>query len=620
VTTREPQVLLEERADAAAPVRLEPAGQLRVPFAGPRGGEGPLTLGQASTLRWVANPAFYTRMTEWPLTVPPGATRDDIAAAMAILLARHESLRTAFPAADPPVQRVARSGVLVIDVYEAGYSGGDPDDDPGDDPVDDPGDDPVDDSVLTVLLTRRLRSREFDLAAGLPLRMAIAERHGEPRAAVVVYSHMAVDFASMSLLSQEFTALVSDPAARRVGPPAHQPLDQAADERSARGARRNAAALRSWETELRVMPQCPYAIPLDVTGPAGGQSGWLWSRAAAIALGHIAARNETSRQLVVFAALCTMLAWRTGHGECIIPVASSNRYQGHLAGYVGPIAQDCVMSIGTRAAGLDEVVRRAAVATVRGTRSGMVEISALLPLIARVEHDRGIVYDRYCVFNDLSLHLGDTGAGPPAREPGDAELALGQTRFATLAAPGIEEIMLFLLQQVNDELIVGGLTRDASLLPPGEIELMLRGTEALLVAAASGDVDLGRLAGITGVRPVERGSGWRRIDRSWVDLGAVRRLVADALPGPAAAFAVPGPGGPELVAYLTPAGGITAPGQAHRACMRTLREPDARGRPRHTAMAPHRYVICAGPPADPGDHACWRRQPVLADGPGRDPA
>jgi hypothetical protein len=602
MTTRDPKVLLEEQVDAAAPIRLELTEPLRVPFAGRRGGDGPATLGQASTLRWVTDPAFYTRMTEWPLTVPPGTTLDDIAAAMAILMARHESLRTTFPADKPPVQRVARTGELVIDVYEIDGE-------------------TTDSAVLTVPLTRLLRSREFDLAADLPLRMAIAARQGEPRAAVIVYSHMAVDFASMALIDREFTALVSDPGHRDVGPPAHQPLDQAADERSARGKRRNEAALRSWEAQLRAMPQCMYAVPLDAAGPGGGGSGWLWSRAAALALPHVAARTGVSRQIVVFAALCTMLAWRSGHTECILPVAATNRYQRHLRGYVGPLAQDCTMTVDTRARGLDEVVSRAAAAAVRGYRNGLVQITALMSLIERVERDRGIIYARHCVFNDLSLHLGDTDDGAaPCQDPGEAKLALTQTRFAALAAPPIEEILLFLLQQVSGELILGGLTRDASLLPTGEIEMLLRGTESLVVAAASGDVELGRLAEITGVRPVERGAGWLRIDRSWVRLDAIRRLLADALPGPAAAFAVREHDDLTLVAYLAANGGIASPWQAHEACMKALREPDSAGRARHTAMAPSRYVICAGPPADPDDLASWQRQPVIADGDGREPA
>lgn len=617
MVTRDPLILTQEQADAAL-IRLELTEPLRVPFAGRRGGDGPLTMGQASTLGWVTGSAFYTRMIEWPLTVPSGTTLNDIAAAMAILMARHESLRTTFPAARPPVQRVARAGELVIDVYEAGRET------------------TTDSTVLTVLLTRVLRSREFELTADLPLRMAIAARHGEPRAAVIVYSHMAVDFASMALIDREFTALVCDPGHRDArasgppgppqapgapGPPAHQPLDQAADERSARGMRRNEAALRSWEAQLRAMPQTMYAVPLDDAGPAGGASGWLWSRAAALALAHIAARTGVSRQTVVFAALCTMLAWRTGHAECILPVAAANRYQRHLRGYVGPLAQECMMSVDTRAGGLEEVVRRTAAAAVRGNHNGLVQIAMLESLIARVEQDRGIIYARHCVFNDLSVHLGDTGdSAAPVPDPGEAKRALTQTRFATLSAPPIEESLLFLLHQVSGELILGGLTRDASLLPAGEIETLLRGTESLLVAAAPGDVELGQLAEITGVRPVERGAGWLRIDRSWVRLDAIRRLLADALPPPTAAFAASEHDDLTIVAYLTATGGIASPRQAHEACMKVLRQPDSAGRLRNTAVAPSRYLICARPPADPDDRASWQRQPVIAEGNGRDPA
>jgi hypothetical protein len=603
MATRDPLVLLEEQADAAAPVGLEGAEPLRVPFAGRRGGDGPLTLGQASTLRWVTNTAFYTRMAEWPLTVPPGTTPDDIAAAMAVLMARHESLRTTYPATEPPLQRVARTGELVIDVYEA--SG-----------------EPPDSVVLTVPLTRLLRSREFDLTADLPLRMAIAMWQGEPRAVVIVYSHMAVDFASMALIGREFAALVSDPGQRGAGPPAHQPLDQAADEQSARGQRRNDAALRNWEARLRAMPQCLYSVPLDAAGPEGGRSGWLWSRAAALALPHVAARTGVSRQIVVFAALCTMLAWRTGHPECILPVPATNRYQRHLRGYVGPLSQECLISLGTRVGGLDEVVRRAAVAAVRGYRNGLVQITTLESLIGRVEHDRGIIHARHCVINDLSLLLGDTeeGEAAPGQDPGEARLAFTQTRFAELAAQPIAEILLILVQQVSEELIVGGLTRDASLLPAGEIEMLLRGTESLVVAAASGDVDLDRLAEITGVRPLERDADWLEVDRSWIQLSAARRLVADALPAPVAAFAVGNRDDRALVAYLAASGGIATPGQAHEACMKVLREPDYAGRARNTAIAPSRYVICAGHPDDPDDLASWQRQPVIAAGDGRDPA
>jgi hypothetical protein len=280
-----------------------------------------------------------------------------------------------------------------------------------------------------------------------------------------------------------------------------------------------------------------------------------------------------------------------------------------------------MMTIDTQAARLDTVVNRTAAAVVRGYRNGLVQIRALKSLMKQVEQDRGILYTRYCTFNDLSLHLGDSGDGAaPCQDPGEARLALSRTRFAALAAPPIEETLLFMLQQVSGELIVGGLTRDASLLPAGEIEMLLRGTESLIVAAAWCDVSLDRLAEITGVQPVERGAGWLQVDRSWVRLSAVRRLLADALPEPSAAFAVGEHDDLTLVAYLTANGSITSPEQAHEACMKVLREPDPAGRARNTAMAPGRYVICASPPADPDDLASWQGQPVVAAGDGRDPA
>jgi hypothetical protein len=628
---RDPMALLVERASLAGPVQLEPAGQVAVPFAGNRGGDGPLTMGQASTLDWITDCDLYTRMIEWPLAIPAGTRLTDIASAMAILIARHESLRTTFPAGEQPVQRVARSGTLLIDVYEISYE-------------------PADWSVLTVPLIQLLRSREFDVATDPPLRVAVAAWQGEPRAAVIVYSHMVVDFASMALIDQEFAALIGGagtrPAGRPApdqpgpdeltpgeltpdqldpdqldpdqGPPTYQPLDQAAEERSGRGVRRAHAALRSWEAHLRVMPQCMYAVPLANAGPAGAESCWLWSRAGALSLPHIAARTGTARQLVIFAALCTMLSWRTGHQECVMPVASSNRYQGQLLRYVGPLAQDCIVSI-EAAGSLDTVVHHASAATLRGSRNGLVEIPPLDEVVRQIERDRGIAYARHCVFNDLSVHLGDTDEQEPGPDPAEASRMLGQTRFSALPGPPIEELLLMLLQQVSGELILGGLTRDASLLPAGEIETLLRGVEALLVAAAAADVDLGRLGEITGVWPVDRGPGWMRIDRSWIELAAVGRLLADALPVPAGVFGVrDGAGEPVLTAYLAAADGIASPEQAHEACMRVLTQTDPRGA-RYTAMAPRWYVICAGSPADPGDERSWARRAVLAQGDGRDP-
>jgi hypothetical protein len=596
-------VLLHERADAVPPVRLTLADRMRVAFAGSRGGEGPVTITQGTALGWVTNPKFPTRMVEWPLSLPKGTTLADIAAALQILIARHEALRTCYPpAAEEPVQRVIRSGELAVDVYAAS-------------------DEPADDAVLVTGLTGLLRAREFDLTAELPLRVAVAVWQDTPRAAVVLFSHMAADMAAMVQFDREFTILVTDTSSRQVGPSRFQPLDLAEQEHSARGRRRHDAAVRGWEAVFRTMPQCLYAVPsADPRRDGGVVSGWLWSRAGALALPHIAARTSASRQIVVFAALCTMIGWRTGHDTCVIPVIVTNRYQRNLREYIGTLVQDGITSLNVRARDFDEMVRRVSTAVVRGNHSSLITARALERVAEHAEHHRGITWARYCVHNDISEFQTVADSSEPTASTAEIRRALDQTRFAQLPAPGAEEsLLLLLLQQVGGELIIGATTRDANRVPLGELETLLRGTESLLVATASGDIALSRLAEITGVQPIARGPGWLRIGPSWIEFAEVRRLVEDALPTAAAAFVIPGTE-PELVAYLAVGGGIGTPEQAHAACMATLAGTRNLAPPdgiRYTAMAPGRYVICASAPSDVRDLAGWQRQAVVAEGDGR---
>jgi Condensation domain len=599
---REVQAFLQQPDDVEN-VRLTPAGRRYVKFSGPRGGEGPLTVGQGVTLTWVNDPEQYNRMTESVLDVPPGATLDDIEAAFGVLMARHESLRTTYPDGEP-VQRVARSGELAIEVYEVEGQ-------------------PPDTPVLAVALARRLRGTGFDVTRELPLRVAVATRDGAVLTAAVLYSHLAADFVSMALIGGEFSRLAADPARRVTGPLGYQPLDLAADEQSARGQRRAEAALRRMTEQLRRVPQCMYAVPLAPAGPAGSLSGWLCSPAAALALPHIEARTGTSRRPAVLAALSAVLARRTGHEHATFSALMDNRHEPRMAGYVGSVVRDGIVSVDVRAAGFDELVWRAAMAVLRAGRNGRVDPAAMSRAAQEIEWERGVGYSRDCVYNDISGSYAAEALAPPGSgDPAAAQRALGRSEIWWAEPPAMYEQLLFMIVQVHDELIVGALTENARRVPRADLELLLRGAERLLVAAAGGDVSLGRVGEITGVEPVLRGPGWLRVDSCWIELAEVQRLLDDALPGSGArVFAAPDADGePALVAYLAAAGGFRTPEQAHLACMALVPshlKPEPPGGLRYTAITPGRYVTCDRAPDDPSDLAAWQRQPVRAHGTGR---
>jgi hypothetical protein len=312
------------------------------------------------------------------------------------------------------------------------------------------------------------------------------------------------------------------------------------------------------------MPQCVYAVPSAPAAqarPGGLASAWLWSRASALALPHIAARTGASRQAAVLAAACALLARRTGHQRCVFPSPLNNRYENHLSGYVGNLAHDGLISIDAAAQGFDELVGRTAAATLRACWSSMIDRTDMLRIAATVEDDRGTAYSRDCSFNDLSSYSGQADDCAAADDPAQARHALGLSKLYWIDPAPLDELLLLDLMQVDGEMVLGAVTADSGRVPRHDIESLLRGVELLLVTAACGDVDLGRVGEITGVHPNSRGPGWLRIDSCWIELAEAQRLLDDALPGTAAhVFPVPGTGGDTtLTAYLAAVPAVSTP-------------------------------------------------------------
>src|SRR5260370_16307810 len=88
-------------------LRLTPVRSIPVKFTGERAGEGPLTLGQLDMYNWLrqAPDHIYANLCA-ELPVPGVVSVDDVAEAIAVLIARHEILRTTFLPGEQPRHRV----------------------------------------------------------------------------------------------------------------------------------------------------------------------------------------------------------------------------------------------------------------------------------------------------------------------------------------------------------------------------------------------------------------------------------------------------------------------------------------------------------------------------------
>src|SRR5882724_8894736 len=158
-------------------VQLTPTRSIPVAFTGERAGEGPLTLGQGAIYGWVINnPDHFYAILCVDLPVPAPASVDDVADAVAVLVARHESLRTTYPPGEPPHQRVATTGVQLLEVCSLGEGQWGPQDRP----------------AVAEALLRRLRESPDPTRPPMRVMVAIApDADNQVIACAASFSHLA---------------------------------------------------------------------------------------------------------------------------------------------------------------------------------------------------------------------------------------------------------------------------------------------------------------------------------------------------------------------------------------------------------------------------------------------
>ncbi|MBE1461517.1 condensation domain-containing protein [Kibdelosporangium phytohabitans] len=553
-----------------------------VRFHVPGARTGPVTLGQRNVLRWIGkDPSHRSDSVPAFAEVPPGTDLYEIADVVRLLLVRHESLRTTFTAGPDPVQRVIGDGEVSVEISEVQ---GEP-------------------YAFVRDLVSRMLAEPFGLTTGLPVRITAVTRDNEPFLVVFVFSHIAVDVAGAAIVGQQCAQLLDGGRdSWAPGVVGHQPVDQARWERSEAGERRIRSALRYWETQLRRVPQAMFAVPAHPDGSPGHCEVRMRSRAIAQALRTVVARNSVSHSTVIFAASATLLAVFTGSASNGLVSVCGNRFRTGWRDYAGTIAQDALVPFTLDpAATFAGVVRHIQAATMNAYRYAQFDSADLWAIIDAVSAERGTQFHRDCVFNDTGVHSDLRRIDSSTVDAAELAQATKQTRLEFADDRELPAAFFLTLAGISDEEVDIRLYADTRFLPAAQVQQFLLGVERLLVTEATTPLRVAEVPDLTGIRAVPRSADWHLIDSCWVDLAAVQRVLLDPFNGKVFVE------DDRLVAYTS---GDLTPEALHAACMAELAG-------QFSVMCPHRYVICASPPTDAGDHAAWRSRPVVRQGSGR---
>jgi hypothetical protein len=419
------------------------------------------------------------------------------------------------------------------------------------------------------------------------------------------FSHLSMDNGAIEILKRDFAGLLGDPARRQAGRAGHQPLDQAGLEATPAEQRRADAALDYQREQSWRIPHCLYALPGARTA---GESlvVELSSVAAAMAVRRVAARTRTSRSSIVLAAICAVVARRTGYSELVFPLVSSNRFERHLVNYVGSVAEVPIATVEIAGRSFDELAGHTWTTVMEASRHARYDAVKRAAMAELIEHERGLrlVYDP--MFNSLVPESWSGLTAGVGFGPEEIDVALARTELRWRPMPVSGNPIQFSLNQIDGCLRMDVWNADAGLLPRAELESVLLAVERLLVAAAHGDVAGGRIPEVIGLEPLATPDRML-VDYCWVEAADVQRLVEDAV-APAAASVFASAGGRPLVACLAATGAVRTPEQAHARCMAVLAHHP-------TAITPRYYVICRTAPSDPADPAAWPAP--LAAGTGR---
>ncbi|WP_437547001.1 amino acid adenylation domain-containing protein [Sorangium sp. So ce367] len=245
--------------------------------------------------------------------------------AVTALAARHEALRTSFPAvAGQPVQKIAQPAPVALPIKDLSALA-EEDREP----------------ALQALLREEAR-RAFDLAEAPPVRWTLIRMSEREHALALTCHHLIVDGWSMNVLQRELSALYGAFAAGRspaLAPLSLQQADHALWQRRNEQTGTRERELAYWRDRLKG-PVPPLSLPTDRPRPsvhtyAGAREGLALPAELVARLTALGRRAGTTLFTTVTAGLFALMHRYTGQSDFCIGTPVATRPRAALEGVVG---------------------------------------------------------------------------------------------------------------------------------------------------------------------------------------------------------------------------------------------------------------------------------------------
>ncbi|MFI9644302.1 condensation domain-containing protein [Micromonospora sp. NPDC051925] len=465
---------------------MQHLGARSLTFQGNRSETAPMTWGQRAiwkAIRWLDDDAHYFNIRRIA-KVPPGVTTAQVEAVLSTFVSRHEVLRTRFhERAEGPVQEVWAEGALSLAVVEAASGAADD---------------------VAAELARELVSVTFRHAEEWPFRCALVLEDGCPASAVLVFSHLAVDFWGVRELERDLQQLLAGTGSPE---PEWRPIDQARFETEGPGAARGAAAVEYWRRTLHTVPPTLFRTVDGEARPERFVRMGMDSPAAAVAATVLAERCQVSTGTVLLAATAAVLGAYTGHDTVALQLIAVNRHDERTRRLVAPMVENALFALDVGDDTFEQTVRRTFLTGMNAYRHAQYDPSAVDEILDEARKRSNGALNLGCFFNDKRMHdrwenLPETDVGPDG-----LRALLSRTRVTFVGSWERQDATFFLHTGYAPDTCLLYLLADTELIPRNDIDLLLRAFETLLVDSATGTLDLADFRSTRAATSIEKNLG-----------------------------------------------------------------------------------------------------------------